>query len=175
MNVINFIVQINIMKRLTSHFLSCSVLILFFVLVSLFTIDIAPAAASTKVTFRWRPNPPEEFVAGYRLYYGSKSRFNSDKTLKANFSYTYRIDFVDQTRCSGPGFSSCTQLSSNDLQCRGLFAETPSCTVSNLDGVLYFAMTAYTNSAESGYTYELKFPQKTPAFLTAINLLLLKK
>jgi hypothetical protein len=170
------------MKRFTSHFWYCSALILLPVLLLLFTINITPVSASTKATFRWKPNPPQEFVAGYRLYYGSKSRFNSDKTLKANFSYTYRIDFVDQTRCTGPGFSSCTQLNSNNLQCQGLFAETPSCTVSNLEGALYFAMTAYTNSAESSYTYELKsqispggLPKNNPNFLPAINILLLKK
>ncbi len=167
------------MKKLTRKFFPFTVLLLSSFLLPL-GIHCADASSSSKVTFKWKANPPQEFVAGYRLYYGTQSRLKSNGAPKNNFSYTYCIDFTEQVRCQGPDFTSCKQLSAAELQCENLFSENPKCTVANLNGELYFAMTAYTNSAESSYTYELKSKfdalpkQADHDALVAIRMLLLK-
>lgn len=140
------------------------------------TCDTAHAATESSATFQWQANQSEEYVIGYRLYYGSSSRFNSDGTLKANFSYTQYIDFTEMTRCSGSDYSSCELLSSEDLQCAGYYSVTPVCTVNNLKGTLYFAMTAYSNTAESNYTQEVKLNSSTDItnLLPILNMLLLE-
>jgi len=167
------------MKILTIRALSFTVFLLFSSYFLPLGIHCAAAPSPSKITFKWKANPPQEFVAGYRLYYGSQSRLESNGMPKSNFSYTYCIDFTEQVRCQGPDFTSCENLSAAELQCENLFSENPQCTVSNLSGELYFAMTAYTNSAESSYTYELKStfaglpnPANHSA-LTAIRMLLL--
>lgn len=134
-----------------------------------------PIMAASSVTFSWLANPPEENVIGYRLYYGSQSRYNSDGSYKEDFSYPQYIDFMDQVRCFGTDYSSCEPLSSQDLQCEELYSETPRCTVYGLNGTLYFAMTACTNTAESGFTAELKSatPQQLQSIVQIIDLLLL--
>ena len=56
------------------------------------------ASVGANVTFSWQANPPEDYVIGYRLHYGAASRFNSNGTPKASFSYDYYIDFSDLKR-----------------------------------------------------------------------------
>jgi len=137
---------------------------------------IACAAPLGGATFQWQANQAEEYVTGYRLYYGPQSRFKSDGTLKVNFSYPQYIDLTEMTRCSGSDYSSCEILSSTDLQCINYSSATPSCTVNNLNGTLYFAMTAYSNTAESGYTQEIKFSNSADSknLIPIINMLLLE-
>jgi hypothetical protein len=38
-------------------------------------------------------------VIGYRLYYSSESRFESNGKPKTNFSYDYYIDLTESERC----------------------------------------------------------------------------
>lgn len=137
-----------------------------------------PARAVDRATFSWLANPPEDNVIGYRLYYGSESRFNLDRTLKTGFTYDYYIDFVDSKRCVADGTDAdCQDLSVADFQCANLYGDQPLCTVGKLHGVQYFAMTAYNAQAESGFTRELivRFDGAGPreiAVLSAINTLL---
>jgi hypothetical protein len=170
---------INLMNKLNAtkkkhHFLAA---VLSLVLFALTGYDIANAAAPTSVRFQWQANPPEEYVVGYRLYYGTQSRYNSDGSLKENFSYTQYIDFVDQVRCSGENYSYCEALSLQDLQCENLSSETPLCTVHGLSGTLYFTMTACTNTAESGFTTELQYitPEQQQSIIQIIDILLLSE
>lgn len=143
--------------------------------VSFLIVSSAVANTDGTVTFSWQANPTKDYVIGYRLYYGSGSRFNSNGTLKSNFSYDHYIDYSELKRCdiysSG---TSCEILSPKELQCENLYQSSPKCTVFNLRGPLYFAMTAYNAQAESGFTSELKLKGLT-TFLTAVNALLLKE
>jgi len=127
--------------------------------ICLFFLFFALAGASTAgagVTFTWQANPPEDYVIGYRLYYGPESRYRNSGALKANFSYAYYIDFLEFKRCIADGTdANCQDLSASDFQCANLYGEAPQCTVNNLQGLLYFALTAYNAQAESGFTPEL--------------------
>ncbi|GEM_PF-927444 len=114
------------------------------------------ALAAQDVTFSWRANPPQDNVIGYRLYYGPESRFDASGRLKAGFHYQEFIDFTEFERCDGADPLSCDALSTAEVQCEGLYGDTPRCTVSGLSGPLYFAMTAYNAQAESSYTRELQ-------------------
>ena len=135
--------------------------VFFFLFISLFGWlpfegAFSRAAAADKVTFSWRANPLEDNVIGYRLYAGPSSRFVSAGVTKSNFSYGFYIDFADSQRCqltaSGP---VCETYTSDEVSCVGLYGETPKCTLNNLEGRYYFAMTAYNAQAESDYTGEL--------------------
>lgn len=140
-----------------------------------------PAHAAEYATFSWLANPPEDNVIGYRLYYGSASRFNPDQTLKTGFTYDYYIDFVESKRCVDDGTdANCLELSFADFQCDNLYGDAPLCTVKRLQGLQYFAMTAYNAQAESDFTRELRvrFDGADPwniAVQSAINALLLEK
>ncbi len=114
------------------------------------------ACAGQDVTFSWRANPPEDNVIGYRLYYGPESRFDASGRLRPGFHYQKFIDFTEFERCDGADPLSCDALSSAEVQCEGLYSDTPRCTVFGLTGPLYFAMTAYNAQAESSYTRELQ-------------------
>jgi len=95
-------------------------------------------------------------VIGYRLYYGSESRFDFKGTLKTNFFYDYYIDFLEFKRCVADGTDIfCEDLYPDDFQCENLYGDLPQCTVNKLQGPLYFALTAYNAQAESGFTQEL--------------------
>lgn len=115
-----------------------------------------PARAADQVSFSWRANPLEDNVLGYRLYYGSSSRFDTGGIVKSGFSYASYLDFTDSQRCqlteSGP---VCETYTADEVQCEGLYGETPKCTLYNLQGTYYFTMTAYNAQAESDYTGEL--------------------
>jgi hypothetical protein len=111
-------------------------------------IAALPALAATDVTFSWQANPPEDAIVGYRLYYGPSSRLTGG-------SYQYYIDFTDWQRCPVAGDEADCQPLEDAATCEGLSQEYPVCTIHDLAGKLYFAMTAYNNSAESGYTGEL--------------------
>jgi len=132
-------------------------------------------------SFSWQANPPEDNVIGYRLYYASESRFNPNQTLKTDFSYDYYIDFAESKRCVDDGTETdCQDLSDDDFQCNNLYGDTPLCTIYQLKGVQYFAMTAYNAQVESGFTQELSVrfagagPREIGA-LSAINTLLEEK
>ncbi len=136
------------------------------------------AAAADKVTFSWRANPLRDNVIGYRLYAGPSSRFVSSGVTKADFNYGYYIDFTESQRCqltaSGP---VCETFTSDEVACVGLYGETPKCTLNNLEGRYYFAMTAYNAQAESDYTGELSGYFKkagTSSAMSPVYLLLLK-
>jgi len=140
----------------------------------------AAAHAAEKASFSWLANPPEDNVIGYRLYYGSESRYTLNQTLKTNFTYDYYIDFAEAKRCLDDGTdANCRDLSAADFQCQNLYGEAPLCTVYGLNGLLYFAMTAYNAQAESDFTPELsvRFGIVPPnaQLMSAINLLLLDR
>lgn len=150
-----------------------TLLFFFTILLSVFPVG---ALALDKVTFSWQANPPEDYVLGYRLYYGLSSRFGDDGLPKPNFSYQYYIDFFHSERCVADGSgTNCERLDLADLQCEDLYNQTPRCTVANLPGQRYFfAMTAYNVETESGYTHELSTPFNRQALVAiqAVNLLL---
>lgn len=152
---------------------------LFLLLAVLLNIFPAGAYALDKVTFSWQANPPEDYVLGYRLYYGTVSRYADDGLPKPNFSYDYYIDFFHSERCvADSSGTSCERLDLADLQCEDLYNQTPRCTVANLPGQRYFfAMTAYNAETESGYTQELSTPFNRQALVAiqAVNLLLSAK
>jgi len=114
------------------------------------------ASAADQATFSWRANPQSDDVVGYRLYLGSISRFDERGLVKQNFSYASYLDFTDSRRCtltdSGP---VCEMYTEAEVHCEGMKGTTPSCTLHNLAGQYYFAMTAYNAQAESDYTGEL--------------------
>ncbi len=163
------------MKKLNSIKIALPsfITLLFFTLIALSVSNNVNAANTKSVTFQWQANPADEYVVGYRLYYGSQSRYNDDGSLKENFSYTQFIDFMDQVRCSGSDYSYCEALSTQDLQCENLYTGTPLCTVNGLSGTLYFTMTAYTNTAESSFTSELLTPGQQQALGHILETLLL--
>lgn len=153
--------------------------VFFFFLILLASVSPVKANVPGKVTFSWRANPPEDNVIGYRLYYGGYSRFNSNGIPKSNFSYAYYIDFADQMRCDGYGDGlSCRMLRPEELQCENLYGDVPKCTIPNLHGHLYFALTAYNAQSESGFTPELRLtvnPKGLAAVQQAVTTILLKK
>ena len=141
--------------------------------------------AGETVSFSWQANPPDDYVIGYRLYYGSTSRFDSNGRPKANFFYDYYIDFSDFERCDPGGTGTvCEMLNLDQVECENLSGDFPRCTLYNLQGLLYFAMTAYNTQEESDYTLELSVfldGEVTPvspgvqAVLQQIYILLLKE
>ena len=142
----------------------------------LFTVlhNIFPAGslALEKITFSWQANPPQEYVLGYRLYYGESSRYYDNGLPKPNFSYDYYLDFNSFERCVAvESGSNCENLDLNELRCENLLSESPRCTIYNLpDKYDFFAMTAYNAETESGYTYELSaWEFKAPAIRGAVN------
>lgn len=130
---------------------------MFIMLVCCIGGSFSNAAAATEVSFSWRANPAEDNVVGYRLYYGHGSRFTTSGTPKPDFSYSSYLDFTESERCeltdSGP---VCEPYSKEEVKCVGLNGAAPKCTMYNLKGTYYFAMTAYNTTAESDYTPELK-------------------
>jgi len=154
------------------------VAVFFFLLIS---GGLGQAHAVEYASFSWLANPPEDNVIGYRLYYGSASRFNSNLTLKADFSYDYYIDFAESKRCVDDGTdANCQDLHPDDFQCENLYGDAPLCSVKKLQGLQFFAMTAYNAQAESDFTPELsvRYDGADPwniAVLSAINTLLLEK
>lgn len=135
----------------------------------------ANAYTEGTISFKWLSNPPEDNIIGYRLYYGKSSRFNANGSTKSNFSYDYYIDFKDSLRCKTDG-STCEYLDPNELNCQNLQASSPSCTLAQLTGTLYFSLTACSDRLESGYTHELKaVPGSNLNCIMAVQSLLLKK
>ncbi len=114
------------------------------------------AATGKNVSFQWQSNPTSENVVGYKLYYGKNSRFYVSGNQKPSFKYEYCVDFTERTRCSGANYSNCEDLGPAKLYCENLYTQTPKCTLKNIYGNNYFALTAYNNNMESGFTHELK-------------------
>ncbi len=135
------------------------------------TIGVPVVQASEPLTFSWRASPTDDNIIGYRLYYGSSSRFAYGGKLKSGFSYTYYLDFVHSQRCrttvSGP---VCEQYKDNEVRCEGLNTERPKCTLYGMGGYKYFTMTAYNSQMESNYTKELEsyFGATSPAVVGAL-------
>ena len=144
-------------------------LIILFVFVSSLFLSASSVVGSTneKISFAWQPNPANENIVGYRLYYGKSSRFDSSGKQKTNFQYDYCVDFAELVRCSGNNFSNCEDLGPAQLNCENLYSETPKCTLTNLGGNKYFALTVYDNQQESAFTKELSKFGVTPASLVA--------
>jgi hypothetical protein len=118
----------------------------------------APAEASVpgQLSFRWQPNPPEENVVGYRLYYGTQSRLDANSKAKTNFSYDYYIDLPESRKCDlRNGTALCEVLDSTELKCGNLFGSAPTCTLFKLHGTLFFSLTARAATVESSYTNEI--------------------
>ena len=113
------------------------------------------AQAASQVTLSWRANPQSDNVLGYRLYFGATSRLDSSGFQKSGFLYTYYLDFTDSQRCVVAGAEPVCETYTDDVSCEGLYGETPRCTLYNIQGWTYFAMTAYNAQAESSYTDEL--------------------
>ncbi|HEB49312.1 MAG TPA: hypothetical protein ENI89_01770 [Desulfobulbus sp.] len=122
---------------------------------------LADALAAGEVTFSWRANPPEDNVIGYRLYYGTTSRFDSAGRPRPGFHYDRFIDFTEWERCEGGDPQLCQALAAGEVVCENLWSDTPRCTLSGLTGPLYFAMTAYNAQSESSYTREIFLPPPT--------------
>lgn len=147
--------QLTVISLKSARAFARSIFILFLLLLTSGS-GAAEASVGGSVSFKWRANPPEDYVIGYRLYYGESSRFNSNGASKANFSYDYYIDFAEQERCEGgSNGTECMALNSTELDCRNLYGDVPQCTVSKLHGLLYFALTAYNAQTESNFTKEL--------------------
>ena len=149
---------------------------------------VVSAHADDTITFAWRANPDGDEVIGYRLYYGSESRFTYDpverltvsSNLKTDFSYEYYLDFTSWQRCpadmDGLG---CEPLPDDMVTCKNLYQDNPVCTITGLSDQLYFTMTAYNAWTESGYSEEcmgdqLKRAKVAASVLPAIRSLLLK-
>ncbi|MBM9606093.1 hypothetical protein [Desulfopila inferna] len=113
------------------------------------------------VELTWQENPPEEYVVGYRLYYGSDSRFDDNGNLKSNFAYNYFIDVFESVRCSNYD-NTCEYLAPDELTCITDNVNDPLCTVGNFEGTAYLAMTAYDDNEESDYTHELTIVPSEP-------------
>lgn len=154
-----------------------------------FLLNTIPAEAYVDgtISFQWQPNPSEENVTSYRLYYGSQSRYDSSGNPKSNFVYDYYIDLSESVQCNNLSYNNdCEYLPRNALYCDGLSNGTPQCTLSNLQGTLHLALTARSSLEESNYTQEIKIApnsQSTPPpgsgssnarGLPAIRMLLLK-
>ena len=152
-----------------------------YVLFLLHVLAAGAQAAVNSVSFTWKANPPDENVVGYRLYYGSVSRFLVNGVEKVNIPYTYYIDFTEEMRCEADGgATNCEPLGSGDIQCINLFGDTPTCTVFNMRDRTYVAMTAYNAQEESDFTEELvvrliNARARAAAAVGAINHLLLNK
>ncbi len=135
-------------------------------------VGVSSAQDNSQLTFSWRANPKDDNVIGYRLYYGSSSRYADGGKVKSGFSYTYYLDFANSQRCrttaSGP---VCEQYRDNEVKCEGLNTESPKCTLYGMDGYKYFTMTAYNSQMESNYTRELKsyFGVASSAFVGALH------
>ncbi len=118
---------------------------------------VTNAHAVDHATFSWRANPQDDVVIGYRLYYGSSSRYDATGHPKSAFNYDFYLDFVEEEVCrvtsSGP---VCAPYDESLVHCENLAGEHPRCTLHNLSGWKYFTMTAYNAAAESPYTTELK-------------------
>ena len=137
------------------------------------SIGFAETSAGQEFAFSWKANPPEDNVVGYRLYYGTYSRFDSTGRVKPNFFYEHYIDIAEFKRCDVSSYGeSCEILHSDDFQCENLYQSFPKCTVFKLSDNLYFVMTAYNYQAESDYTNELfphpKLPLPNPKSPLAI-------
>ena len=154
---------------------------LFLLLFLLFGVQYLHASTDNSVSFSWLANSADEDVVGYRLYYGDYSRFNTDGSLKLDFSYRYVIDLNHAEKCDLV-YENCTTLKEEELDCSNLYGDKPSCTLKQLSGRKYFSLTAYNYYGESQYTKELyqSFITITPQpssqpFMPHISILLLKK
>lgn len=146
----------------------CHASVVCFLLVAFFV-----SSAQAAVTFSWRANPVEDEVVGYRLYYGQESRLTGGQ-------YERYIDFTSSESCPADTIGyGCEPLADDAVSCEDLSRETPRCTVNDLPGGLYFAMTAYNAQAESDYTHELQStsnsvsPQKLAVLQQVYKLILL--
>ncbi len=154
-----------------------------FLLVFVLCLTSAKASINGDLTVRWQPNPPHENIIDYRLYYGSQSRYNTNGTPKANFSYDYFIDLTQAIRCNNLDDNApCEALDYSELSCQNLADGSPSCTLSNLRGTLYFSLTACSTNLESGYTQEVRMgsapntsgPSQQGNIVPILQMLLLK-
>ena len=130
---------------------------------------VAPVNAGEGVSFSWRANPVEDEIVGYRLYYGNMSRFVAG-------NYDFYIDFTTLQRCpASNNGSECEPLPDDAVTCQDLFRDNPHCTVYDLQGSVYLAMTAYNAQTESDYTQELNYiSSEVVVGLQAVYGLLLK-
>jgi len=137
--------------------ISNSIFILLYIAFS-FVLHCGSAYAenSDNITFNWKANPSSENIVGYRLYYGMKSRFNENGSTKFNFQYDYCVDFTELLRCSGSNYYDCVDLGPAQLECQNISSANPKCTLKNMKGQKFFALTAYNYQSESSFTHELK-------------------
>lgn len=111
------------------------------------------AMASRGVTFSWHVDQGN--LEGYRLYYGKKSRYYSRQP--GSESYEYYVDLVEMAHCSTDRDDPrCEALGAEEVSCTNIDSDNPKCVVKGLPGGLsYFAVTAYNDKGESGYSDEL--------------------
>jgi len=128
--------------------------------------------SDNNISFKWKANPSSENIVGYKLYYGKKSRFDANGSLKSNFKYDYCVDFTELIRCSGSNYSNCVDLGSAQLECQNLYTATPQCTLKNLKGKKYFSLTAYNYQNESSFTKELNNFQNRMVLSSVYDILL---
>ena len=135
-----------------------------FLLVAFF---ISPVQAGDGVTVSWHASPVEDEIVGYRLYYGAESRFTAG-------GYDYYIDFTSWEYCPANGDGVGCEPLDDTVSCENLYQDYPTCTVRDLRGHLYLAMTAYSAQEESGYTQELDYisPEVFAALQAVYQLLL---
>lgn len=128
-------------------------LVLFIAMVG-FCCSPETALASRGVIFSWEGDTTAE-LEGYRLYYGKESRFEMNQPEFEE--YDYFLDLTAMARCSTnrsrPG---CQTMDTDNISCSDLESATPKCVIKGLPGGLnYFAITAYSNTIESGYSTEI--------------------
>ena len=124
---------------------------LFLPLLGLIYLFCGLGTAEAAVSFLWQANPPEEEVLGYRLYYGTSSRYVVG-------GYAQYIDFGSLQRCPADGHGlGCVPLGTDAVTCENLYRDSPKCTVNDLSGHLFFAMTAYNATSEGEYSAEVEY------------------
>ena len=132
--------------------------VIFLVLVNILSAVIFSSSFASEnngTTFEWRPNPSNEKIIGYRLYYGNTSRYNSKGNLKSKFKYDSYIDFSSGKLCAGNNFKKCKDMTSSDFKCSKDITGKTKCTIFNIKGNKYFSLTAYNFIKESNYSKEI--------------------
>lgn len=124
--------------------------------VLLVTFFAATTQAAEPLTFSWLANPADDYIVGYKLYYGSDSRYDANGQLIADFVYDGYYDFGTMERCTIEGDQVfCRYFDQEDADCQDLFGEQPTCTITQQSDQEYFTLTAYNSESESDYTVEL--------------------
>lgn len=110
--------MIGIFKHLFSSLGRVSAKVFLFAVFSYFT----SFSSAWALTFYWTANPVDEYVFGYRLYYGAESRYDWGEegiSLKSDFSYDFFVDpfFGKQCPAGTVDYSDCVDLDPDAMSC----------------------------------------------------------